>query len=425
MLKRLFFNVGSKAAVIVSQFLALVLTNHIIGPEGRGIFLAAITWSNTFFILSHCSISTGILNLCNKRVQNIYSVTHLGAIAAAALGTLSFFIAFAAFGLLPQVFNNLNAKYIILAFTTIPFMMVQQYGMAAVQVKGNFRAFNLLYAAYSVLNLLGIAIAWLLQKTTLEVLLYINLLAWIITGIIALYFMWPFIKNRVSIPSISSLLIKTSLAAHFGAIVSFVVSRSDILIVNYFSIEKQTGIYGLAVGIVQMLLIIPLSVQNVLYHALLGKPVTVQKTILLQYSRITVAVMIVCAIVVLLLSKPLVYILGGKSFEEAIPLFKYFLPGIIFYSVPVVLATQWNIMGIFKQVNAVSIIVLLTSVVSNFLLVPYLGIIGGGITFLIIAFMSFLIHVYLVKKNLGDTSVSDIILLKSSDLKFFLGRNNI
>lgn len=423
MVKRLFFNVGSKAAVIISQFLALILTNHIIGPEGRGVFLAAITWSNTFFILSHCSFSTGILNLCNKKTENIYSITHLSAVAAAILGTLSLLIGFSAFGLLPQVFNNLTIKYVILAFVTIPFMMLQQYGMATVQVRGNFKAFNLLYAAYSVLNLFGIATVWLLHKTTLDVLLYINLFAWIITGILALFFMWPYIKNRTSSPGILNLLVKTSLAAHFGAIVSFVVSRSDILIVNYFSAEKQTGIYGLTVGIVQMLLIIPLSVQNILYHALLGKPVAVQKSILLQYSRITFAIMLICAVAVLLLSKPLVYIVGGKSFEEAIPLFKYFLPGIIFYSLPVVLATQWNIMGIFRQVNIISIIVLLVSVTSNFILVPYLGITGGGITFLIIAVMAFVIHIYLVKKNLGSTSLSDIIFLKASDIKLLTGSN--
>lgn len=421
MFKRLFFNVGSKAAVIVSQFLALVLTNHVIGPEGRGVFLAAITWSNTFFILSHCSFSTGILNLCNKKAENIYATARLSAVAAAILGCLSFFIAFAAFGLLPEVFNNLSASHVVLAFITIPFMMLQQYGMATVQVRGDFRAFNLLYAAYAVTNLAGITVLWILHKTSLDLLLYTNLFAWIITGCLSLLFMWPYIMKRTGHSKILGLLVKTSLAAHFGAIVSFVVSRSDILIVNYFSTEKQTGIYGLAVGIVQMLLIIPLSVQNVLYHALLGKALPLQKNILLQYSRITFAIMLVSAIAVLLLSRPLVYVIGGRNFEEAVPLFKYFLPGIVFYSIPVVLATQWNIMGIFRQVNIASVVVLAASVAGNILLVPTLGIAGGGLTFLIVSIIAFLIHIYLVKKYLGATPLTEILLLKKSDISLLKG----
>lgn len=425
MLKRLFFNIGSKAIVIVAQFFALIITNHIIGPEGRGVFLAAITWSNTFFILSHCSFSTGILNLSNKKKENVYEVAYLSTIAALVLSVLSICLGFLAFYLYPQMFNNLNIKYLGLAFATIPFMMLQQYAMAVVQVKGNFKAFNLLYAGYSVLNLAGIILLTVIHKTSLSQLVYNNLIAWLITGCMAIYFIWPFIKKNNRTAGLFSLLIKTSLAAHFGAIVSFVVSRSDILIVNFFSTEKQTGVYGLAVGIVQMILIIPLSVQNILYHALLNKPIEQQKEILLRYSRITFAVMVICAAGVMIISKPLVYIIGGKNFEEAIPLFKYFLPGIVFYSIPIVLATQWNIMGIFRQVNVASVAVLFASVICNFLLVPVVGISGGGITFLGISVIAFCIHIYLVKKNLGNTKLSEIILVKSADIEFILRRKEV
>lgn len=417
MLKSLFFNIGSKAVVILSQLAALIITNHIIGAEGRGIFLAAITWSNTFFIFSHCSFSTGILNLSNKKAENVYDLAYLATVGALVLGTIAILIGFLVYGIHPALFNNLNIKYLGLAFASIPFMMLQQYSMAVVQVKGNFKVFNILYAIYAILNLAGIVLVWLLHRTSVDMLIYINLAAWVITGAVGIYFTWPFIKKRNKNNGILHLLIKTSLAAHFGAIVTFVVSRSDILIVNYFSTEKQTGIYGLAVGIVQMLLIIPLSIQNLLYHSLMGKSLEEQKTTLLQYSRITFAVMFLCAVVIMILSSPLVYIVGGASFKEAIPLFKYFLPAIVFYSMPMVLATQWNIMGIFRQVNISSIFILILSMASNIILVPWIGITGGAITFLVIAIAAFLVHVWLVKKNLGDTRLSEIILIRSSDIR--------
>ena len=423
MLKSLFFNVGSKAVVILSQLAALIITNHIIGPEGRGIFLAAITWSNTFVIIFNCSFSTGILNLSNKRVENIYDLAFLSALASLILGVSSILIAFLCYGIYPGLFNNLNIKYLGLAFAAIPFMMLQQYSMAVVQVKGNFKAFNILYSIYGLINLTGIVVIALLHKTTVDMLIYINLAAWMFTGGIALYYMWPFIKKKSNSNSVLNLLIKTSLAAHFGAIVSFVVSRSDILIINYFSTERQTGVYGLAVGIAQMLFIIPLSIQNLLYHSLMGKTIETQKKILLQYSRITFTIMFICAAGIMLLSRTLVYIVGGKNFEEAIPLFKYFLPGIVLYSMPMVLATQWNIMGIFRQVNIVSVFVLILSVVSNIVLVPLIGITGGAITFLIISVAAFTIHVWFVKKNLGDTALTEIIFIKSIDIQTIFNKN--
>jgi len=120
------------------------------------------------------------------------------------------------------------------------------------------------------------------------------------------------------------------------------------------------------------------------------------------------------------LSTPLVYIVGGKNFAEAIPLFRYFLPGIVFYSIPMVLATQWNIVGIFRQVNIVSLLVLLASVMCNIILVPAWGITGGAVTFLIIAIMAFCIHIWFVQRILGHTPLSEIILIKARDIKTLL-----
>jgi O-antigen/teichoic acid export membrane protein len=420
MLKNLVYNIGSKGAVFISQFIALILTNHIIGPEGRGIFIAAITWSSTFFTLSHFSLSTGILNLSNKNAENIYKLAYTSAVAALVLGAASFLSGIIIYGIIPSLFNNLTLKYIVLVFATIPFMMLQQYTMAVVQVKGNFRAFNILYAAYGIINLAGITIAWLANETSVDLLIFINLVAWFLTGVISFRYLYPDFKLRHAGDSIVKLFAKTSLAAHIGAIVTFAVSRSDILIINYFCNEKQTGVYGLAVGIVQILLIIPLSIQNLLYHSLLGKSVEEQKKVLLQNSRLTFTIMFFAAAVVYLLSQPLVNLVGGKGFEEAIPLFKYFLPAIVFYSMPMVLATQWNIMGIFRQVNILSMVLLILSLTGNIILVPFIGITGGAVTFLAMAFISFCIHIWFVQKQLGSTSVKDIIMIRPSDIRALL-----
>lgn len=419
MLKKLFFNLSSKGVVFISQFIVLILTNHIIGPEGRGIFIAATAWSNTFLILFHFSLSTAILNLSNQNSDNIYKLAYTSAIAAVVLGFTSMIVGLAMFSMLPSLFNNLSLRYIGLALATIPFMMLQQYSLAIVQVKGNFRAFNILYSSYAIINLSCISIVWLTHKTSVEFLLYINLLGWLVTGALAIYFLYPDFKKRHAGNSILKLFAKTSFAAHFGSIVSFAVSRSDILIINYFCTEKEMGIYGLAVGISQVLLIIPLSIQNLLYHSLLGKEKEEQKKILLHNSRLTFTIMCVASLCIFLLSRPFVAIVGGKGFEQAVPLFNYFLPAVVFYSIPMVLATQWNIMGIFPQINIIAILILILSVAGNIILVPLIGTSGGAITFLVVAFISFCIHIWFVQKNLGKTPIRDILFLKASDTLAF------
>ena len=422
MFKNLFFNIGAKVIVIIFQFTALILTNHIIGPEGRGIYLAVITWCVLLYNFSNLSLSTGILNLANKNIRLINNLAYTSTLAAFFLGFGTMLGGLLLYRFTPGLFANIRFPYLLTSLATIPFMMLQQYSMSVVQVKGNFRQFNFMYASYAVFNLSGVIIIWVIYKISLETLICINFFAWLFAGIIAFYYLWPFIKKRSRNFSIIKKLMATSTVAHFGPIVSVILTRSDILIVNYFTNEKQTGIYGLAVGIAQILLIIPLGIQNLLYHSLMGKTKDAQKGILLQYSRITFAAMVICSISLMLLSRPLVYIVGGENFIEAIPLFKYFLPGIIFYAMPMVLGTQWNIIGIFRQVNISLFFVLIIAITSNILLLPLIGITGGAVTFLFTSIINFCIHVWFIKRNMGSTPLKDVIILKQQDVPFLFKR---
>ena len=133
--------------------------------------------------------------------------------------------------------------------------------------------------------------------------------------------------------------------------------------------------------------------------------------------------MLAAGICVFFLSRPLVNLVGGKGFEEAIPLFKYFLPAIVFYSMPMVLSTQWNILGIFRHMNTVSMAVFVLSLTGNILLVPYIGITGGAISFLLVSFLSFCIHIWFVQKYMGKTPLKDIILIKQADINALLKKS--
>ena len=74
-------------------------------------------------------------------------------------------------------------------------------------------------------------------------------------------------------------------------------------------------------------------------------------------------------------------------------------------------------MGIFRQINITAVIVLVLSLAGNIILVPFIGITGGAITFLVIAFISFCIHIWFVQKHLGNTSLGDIIIIKAADIR--------
>jgi len=142
----------------------------------------------------------------------------------------------------------------------------------------------------------------------------------------------------------------------------------------------------------------------------------------LQFTRITFTIVLLCTLGIWVFSKPLVYIVGGKNFAEAIPLLKYFLPGILFYSIPMIMAAQWNLMGIFRHMNFSSIITLVISVLCNIILIPRIGIAGGAITFAVTTIVMLLIYIWLFNKYLGKATLGDLFIIKQADIKTILNR---
>ena len=120
MFKNLFFNIGAKVIVIIFQFTALILTNHIIGPEGRGIYLAVITWCVLLYNFSNLSLSTGILNLANKNIRLINNLAYTSTLAAFFLGFGTMLVGLLLYRFAPGIFTNIRFPYLLNPYS-LPF----------------------------------------------------------------------------------------------------------------------------------------------------------------------------------------------------------------------------------------------------------------------------------------------------------------
>ncbi len=211
-------------------------------------------------------------------------------------------------------------------------------------------------------------------------------------------------------------MVKIGIKAHMASVATFFASNVDILMINSMLGQSEAGIYFLAVMINRILLIIPRSVQTIFYHHVsTDKKEKVQED-LFQATRITVFFMIIGGLILGLFSKLLVFILGGEKFYEATYVLWVLLPGFVFLSVPMILATMWNSMGIFKYLNIFTTIMIVLVILLNYIFIPILGLYGAALGTVLTYVYLFIVHLMFVRKFLNEKNILKVILINKKDL---------
>jgi len=117
--------------------------------------------------------------------------------------------------------------------------------------------------------------------------------------------------------------------AYIASIMSYLILRSDIYLVNTFLDLKDVGLYSVAVNLSESLLLITNATSLVLFPQITSKPEDGLK-MTLRASKIVSLLMIISFAVIYLLAKPLVNILFGSQFKGSLPSLYILMPASFF-----------------------------------------------------------------------------------------------
>ena len=143
--------------------------------------------------------------------------------------------------------------------------------------------------------------------------------------------------------------------------------------------KTQLGIYSLAAQLSQLLWMLPLAIATVLYSyaSTVSKEEAVNYTIRLK--QIAFYGTLVLGFAGLLLSYYFIPILYGKQFNNAFDLMKFFVIGVIPFSVPTVISSLFAARGNFKISFIIGAGIFVISTIMYFTLIPRFGMRGGAI----------------------------------------------
>lgn len=293
---------------------------------------------------------------------------------------MSIFVGLVSFPILLQYPNLVKMSPQLLALALVFFtlslaLMLQQNLYLAI---GNIKQYNLLQIIPNVLLLSMSFLASIWCKIDVGVVAAFNIVCYIFTILFSL-FDKSFVKPVISFTFLKKVL-PYGMKVYVSCLVTFLLLRTDMMMLNYYLSKSEVGLYSLAVNISDMLYMLSGTITAVLFPKLSAcKKIDEKINMFKKVMFVMVPLMILAALFMGVLAKVIIVILYGNEYIGSVPLIKRLL----------VASVAWGWLGLvnnflasenrFWEMLVASLIGFVLNIVINYFLIPVYGAAGAAL----------------------------------------------
>lgn len=398
------------------SIITTILTSRMLGTHGKGVLGVSnniITFSLIILGFGISASNVFFIGKDKKKLNNILGSNLIVAIISIFAVIIVYILNLKyEFG----AFKGVNNKLIITVFIIIPIINLKTLLISVFLGLQDIVNYNKANIVDKIVTFLMLVVAIFLFKSVYAVVMS-GLIASAVMVILILYILKCKYKYKFSFePSMFKEMMKYGIKAQIGNVIQTLNYRLDIFIINYYLPIAQVGIYTNAVALGETLWKITGSVGTVIFPMTTHSKNKVEmKDFINKVTRMSFHLIILGAIVLVIISKPLIYVLLGKDFLPAANALKFLIPGISVFSISNILSNYIAGVGqIEKNIISSSVSCVLT-VVLDVMLIPVMGINGAaiGTSISYIVFTMITIGFY---NRITGSKLSDILVLKKSDI---------
>lgn len=196
---------------------------------------------------------------------------------------------------------------------------------------------------------------------------------------------------------------------------TFLARRFNIFLLKIFTENTQIGYYSTAIYMVEILWLIPRAVSFVLYSRIVSRPESMKLTP--HFIRLTLWIVIGIGILSVLIVKPIILLLYGRSFLPSFTPYVILLPGVIAFTIPMVLGAEiiggWGKPDLLLPGRFGAVIL---NILLNLIFIPKWGMNGAAFACSISYTVEALVYImiYLTKT---DKSTREMLVIRPADFQ--------
>jgi O-antigen/teichoic acid export membrane protein len=366
--------------VVVLGFANSILVTRLLGPEGRGLFAAATTFAAVGIQLGNFGLHSWNTYRVSREPDSLPLLLGNSLLVSAACGLAAAF-ALLLFGAHPGL-APVSGPLLVLALVGIPLGLVNLLLQNLLIGTQQIHTYNVIDLSTRVAAVLMVGATAPLGIVAPDV-VYALVLASVVASIV-----WCFAKLRASVReplrcSLASLRsgLGYGMRAYLGSLFVFLVLRSDILLVKYLRGAEETGYYAIAVGLADILMMLPTVVGTVLFPRLsAASDVAAKWALARRVLAIIVPATPLALAVTLFAARPLIHVAYGSAFDPSVAAVGWLLPGVACLAINTVLMNLFASCGMPPVVVYSPLLALFVNVALNLRLIPTLGFVGASMS---------------------------------------------
>lgn len=414
-----FYTLLFQISGFICATIAGIIVARALGPENRGLLSMALLYPFFFLSIFNPSINVAIIYHMGKKKFNTSIFAGNAFILGFVLSLLSlifFFITYAHFR--ESFYRGIELKYLLLSISSVPFYFMLGYSSSILQGSMLIRQYNLSNQLQQYCNLIFILIFIAFWNLTLTGAILAGISGIVLGGIYAVVKVLKSTEGLSFDKTLALGLVKDGGKLYIGSISTFIVSQSNIFILNYYRTPAEVGYFAIAFAIANVLSFFLTSLTVGLYpkvaHATIDETINLVQVACRQLLLITA----IAAFFTAVFSKYIVLLYGGKLFLPSVKPLLLLLPGITISVVPGILNNLWLRKGWFTQITYMAVFNSLVSLLLNLILIPRFGVTGAAFATTVTYSISSLMAIVLFSRY-GGRDISKLFIPQKEDLGMY------
>ena len=397
---------------VLTQLATLIMGTKFLGAAEWG--TAFIAQTDITFLLIGIELVAGsglVYFTPRKRLATLMKISY-GWIAFVML---IYIVVFNLLHLFPWVYSIIPQHYstLILAMTFV--YSLHEFNLNYFLGKEKVATFNWLFLIQILTQVSMMAVLiFALNLRTAKALLYSQLCGYSLALVIGWILLLPTLKREEREPLRGNL--KEML--HYGAfmqlsmLVSTLNKRLGLYLLNTHCDERSIGVYASGTQVTEGVSIVSQSIGLVEFSALSNTEKAQRATLLtLRFMKLAVLLTFTALFVICLLPTSFFEWLFSAEFSGIRPVILLIAPGVVLFAAHTVLANFFSGTGQPKYNLYASLIGLSVTVVSAFVLIPWLGIRGAAIT-TTLTYTALFVYQWIVFHRLTGSRLRQLVITK-------------
>ena len=412
---------------IVEKFIRQInsiIISRSLGPGGVGLYTLFFALAKNLYTFSEFGMGASGIYFMRRKISKEKKVIENAVVFSLSVGIILALIVFVFRKQLGSFLLDDQGYYIFLLSLVIPMIMLASIFSILMRGLKQFNLFNFFTILKPLCFLIFIFIGLVVYNGDLIIAISGQIVAILLSGFWIIYKMNKVIPFKFRFHKKTFIQnIRYGIKQHFLKIVIMFLATSPIYILKGLTTKEIVGQYGIILTLLGLISFIKMSISLVLtpeVSELKGEKVHL---LIAQVTRNTFFIVLLAAFIATIIGPFYIDILYGEKFQYASKAFKWFLPGIIFHSVSVMLHRDFTARENpvqYKPIIAYSLGAIISIFGSYFLLVNFsstpLEAIGTAYNFSY--FITFLVLMIMFICD-SKLKINQVLIINRDDIHYY------